>query len=191
MSNNYTHIADVINSGGLDSDNYGASAIESTHIAVSQIISSHLANNCVVSQKFTDGAIVAKHVNYASSDGGVQVLRVGSASQPTNGCEMVRVTKSFGVTNSGGLQPQKDFTFSWSEAVDGNPSFTATPVIMGMPMIEMPTSNPVRWARNWANYISSIDSDGMTFTVKSGNPWVVVFTETVTMHVVAMGAASD
>lgn len=195
ISNNYTHIAGVVNNGGLDSFNYGASAIESTHISRSQVVSQHLASGTdapVVKGKIASEAVLHAYLNFASSDAGVQVVRAGSATG-TSGVQVARVSKTFNVAIAGGLVSQEVFPFSWAtDAADGNPSFSTAPVVLGMPTIKWETSYGsatagAQWADNRGFFATDVNSAGATFIVVSGNAWNAAFTETVTMNFVVAG----
>ena len=140
VSNNFSQIEVAINSNALDSTNYGLSAILASHIATKAILSQHLSDSAVAANKINTLAIVHGKVNYASSDNGVRVLQVGSISSnmPANGVFGARVSETIAITTD-----DQPFTHHFSKSPEGDPGFTATPIINGTPLVQFSNSTDI------------------------------------------------
>jgi hypothetical protein len=169
VSVNFTNVSAIINNHGLDSDNYGASAILSQHVGPGAIISAHISNSQVVSQKISSSQLRHQHMNYQSSDGGVRLLRLGALA---NGQMIARISTAL-------TQLSQTFAVAWSDAVDGNPGFTTTPVLLYTPAIQAANSVSFYTATN----CYSINSSGATFAVSQ----TAAGTQSATVHLLAMG----
>ncbi len=136
VSKNFSYIEQVLNSNGLDSDNYGVSTVLSQHVRTNAILSQHISDNAVVAAKITAGAIIHSKLNLSSVSDGVRVLQVGAAASdmPAGGVMHARMTQTFATGASTGTQG-----FTFSDAIDGDPVFTADPQ-PGYPMFEVGAS---------------------------------------------------
>jgi hypothetical protein len=165
ISTNFNNIATVVNSGGLDSVNYGLSsaltsntdgdAIMSSNVSHNQIVSQHLSNSLAASQKFGDSAVMSKHfadgavvpaklnsgcvqapnIDYNSGDNGVRMLQIGETPEGAGGVVAARITHSFGFTLT---NPDTVVaTISWANAIDGDPGFTAPPTFCAEPIADV------------------------------------------------------
>lgn len=146
FTGNFNAVTDQVN-GNLNSINYSVSGFQSSNIAKNAILSQHISNNAVLSAKIGDAAVVNTHMNYLSSDNGARVVQAGKA-----GLNVCRVSKTFAIAaaDSG----SSNITFIWTNAIDGNPGFTATPVPLSVPIAQGPSiGTPYRW---WK--ITSINS---------------------------------
>jgi len=132
VSNNFSRILDAINSNALDGNNYGESTIKSQHISTNAILSVHLTDGAVVSQKLATEAVIQAHLNFASTDAGVQLVRIGAAASnmPAAGVEMARITGTVSLTDT---TVAVTFSAPWANAIEGDPAFTAPPEPMGAP----------------------------------------------------------
>lgn len=120
VSTNFTIIAAAINNNNLDANNYGSKAIVATHIADDAIDAGHIA------------ATNIRHaaLQFESAHDGCRVLRIGT-SFPANGLLIARYSHSIVMSNTASAST----IISWTQGIDGNPAFTATPHPMGVPVV--------------------------------------------------------
>lgn len=133
VSDNFTKIAAAITA--LDSDNYAPSSVLSQHVSTNAILSQHISTSQVVSAKISAGAIVEPKVDYSSADAGVMAVRYGDASgnAPANGIMAGRYSNVITVASDVASWHTESLKVSFSQAIDGNPGYTAVP-IMGEPI---------------------------------------------------------
>lgn len=135
VSDNLTAITAVVNASNLDSVNYGVSSVQSSNITTNAILSQHISNSQVVSAKISNSQIVQAKMNYQSSDAGARVLQIGDVASnlPANGLQMIRMSGTLTmVSNTANVKATHVFT----DALDGDPAFTATPVLAGEPVVQ-------------------------------------------------------
>lgn len=141
VQSNFDKIASAINSNALNSDNYGLSAVVSANISNSAIESQHFANSQIGYDKISETQVINHNMmNFNSSDGGVMVMQLGgtdSTGYPASGVRIARLTKAISITDEYATWAPISFGISFSDAVDGNPQFTTTPVFLGVPAIEI------------------------------------------------------
>jgi hypothetical protein len=124
VSDNFDKISQAINSGALNSENYGADSI----------LSQHIANDAVVAAKVRASQMRHNHLDFVISNGGVRVPQIGNSDNnlPANGVVIGRYTATLFV-GSGAVSASR--YVSWGNAIDGDPGFTETPVMCGAPVI--------------------------------------------------------
>ncbi len=174
VSDNFTKIAAAVNSNALNSQNYGQSAIlsqhistaaiQSQHISNSAVVSAHIGNNAIQSQHISNsvvqsnhievGAIRQNHMIYKSSDSGVRIVQIGdvASNMPAGGVRFSRITAA--ISQSDTVKVPVTYVYS-NVAVDGDPGFTADPILAGNPIFQFGATSdegPYRHA------ISAIDS---------------------------------
>lgn len=178
VSGNFTKIEAAVNSNALNGDNYGQSSILSQHISTSAVFSQHLGNSAVFSQHLNTGAVLEANMNYASSDGGAQVVRIGdvASNMPANGVALARITQTHHVNSVSTAV----MTFNFSGAVDGDPGFTAAPIPAGNPVFIAATTFSAPSTGFW---ITNIDSVSAVFS----GVFPATQDESVTVHVGFMG----
>ena len=172
VSTNFDKIRVVLDNGGLNSVNYGDGTI----------VSAKLADGAVVADKVSASQIRSQHMDFRQASSGVRVVQFANAASafPANGVRLARVTATFAIVSNVTTASQ---TISFSQAMDGDPAFTATPGLMGVPVGVMALSDypsPSQYD------VHSVNSDSMvcsyTFAAtRSANA-------TVTVHVGAVGA---
>ncbi len=177
ISNNFSQILVAVNSSALDSDNYGLSAIQSAHISTNAILSQHISNSQIVSAKISNNAVVHDKVNFASSDNGVRVLQIGAASSdmPAGGVIAARLTQTISMNSVSTATAR----FNWSDALDGDPGFTADPQVAN-PAYKVSVSShsaPV------AIQMTAVDSVSADFRFV----YSATLIHTATVHVIAEG----
>jgi len=119
VSANLDAIVLALNSGALDSANYGAQSILSQHIKVGNINSTHMAAN----------AVRQAAMMYNRASGGVQVLRIGSGSVVGG---YGRALGEYSHTAQVSAVGTDTITGSWANALHGNPNFLTTPTCTGI-----------------------------------------------------------
>ncbi len=135
VSNNFTAITAVVNNSNLNSVNYGVSSVQSSNITTGAIQSQHISASQVVSAKISNSQIVHAKMNFISSDGGVRVVQIGATASdlPVNGLQLARMSGTLNlVSNSESVAA----THVFSDALDGDPAFTAPPTMAGDPSIQ-------------------------------------------------------
>lgn len=174
MSTNFQNILNTMNSNGLDSVNYGTSSFESRHISHEQIISQHFSNNAIVSAKLSDSAIIHPHINFASSDNGVRALQIGQLGDNIRAC---RFSQTYAFAGAATVSARAEFT----NAIDGSPAYTATPVIAGEAQVQH--TNTVNQFNEYR--LTQLNSGTADFIIanSAGAPAA----ETVTLHLRAWG----
>ena len=157
VSTNFNNVTAAVNNFNLDSVNYGlstagdaflsnhfsAKAIVSQHISagavVSQklsnnaVVSRHISANAVVSEKLSNSSVVASHAINYSNDSGVRAVQAGP-NLPAGGVALARYEQSVGVSLAADPYTAT-MAISYSDAVDGDPGFTDTPVFLGEPIV--------------------------------------------------------
>ena len=138
VSNNFTRIAAAVNSSALNSDNYGQSSILSQHISTGAILSQHLGNNAVLSQHISAAAIRQTEMNYISSDSGARVVQIGevASKMPAGGVMYARLIEVISQSDTKTVA----FTHVFSKAEEGDPNFTANPILAGTPLMQYANS---------------------------------------------------
>ncbi len=149
---NFNAVTDQVNNSNLNSVNYGVSGFQSSNIAHNAIQSQHISNNAVMSAAFGNGAVVNNHMVYdISNSGGVRILRCGKA-----GVKICRMAQTFplSVSDSGSAT----VAFVWSDGINGDPGFTATPIPMAKPIPKGPSAQVPRqwWKINSINSVSAV-----------------------------------
>lgn len=186
ISTNYNNVATVINSRGLDSDNYGASAIlggNIGHIAILGIVGGtnfHMASSAVVSQKLANNAVLHKHLmKLGSSNDLVRTIFLGVGAKGNK-------HQRYSVTYQAAAVTKDTVTVQFSDALDWGTSdspFTETPVIAAVPAVQVsqtdPADNQVINVR-----VTNIDSVSAVFIVEKNTD---VTLRTATMNFEAWG----
>ena len=148
-------LADAINLA-LNSDNYSDNGFRSQHIRPGQINSVHVSASQINNAKISTVQIQNIHMNYRSVDNGVRVVQVGP-SPPDDGLNYARVTQSF-VT--GGATGTQTVSVAFSNAIDGDPGFSAAPILACRPGVQVNASTQVG-PRNMI--VASMTNTGATF----------------------------
>jgi hypothetical protein len=138
VSTNFNNVMVAVNSGGMNSDNYGfssaGSGFESSNISINQVVSQHITNDAVVSQKFADSAVAKKKMEFRTASNGVLALQLGPKPTPAGGVMQARMSHSY--TFSETYPTTITLTVQYSDAYDGDPGFTEAPIFMGEPLID-------------------------------------------------------
>ena len=134
ISTNFNNVSAT--AATFDSINYSGSAIVSSNISSAAILSQHIGNDAVLSNHISAGAVVNTHLNFASSDSGVRVVQCGS-STPAGGVHIARYTKEWELTLAGTGPFSATLAASFSDAVEGDPKFTANPVFLAQPLMAL------------------------------------------------------
>lgn len=107
--------------------------IETANIKDLNVTTAKLQASAVDSTKLANGAVRETHMDYSSANSGVEVWRTGPTHVGTAGGRIARVRKT-GVTFTGDGPDSVTFTFA-TDCVDGDPAFSAAPVMMGQPIV--------------------------------------------------------
>lgn len=131
---NFNMLVGALNSGAMNSVNYSNSAFLSNHVSASQIVSQHISGSQVVQAHLSSEAIRNDHMLYQSSDNGVRMFRVGQTNPPDN-LMGAKINQSFVSTILGGTLTLSQ-RILFSNADEGDPGFTDTPILAGRPMFQ-------------------------------------------------------
>jgi hypothetical protein len=201
VSGNFSKIEAAINSNALNSENYGQSSILSDHISTNQILSQHLADGAVVSAKISDNAVVSAkisdsavvkgkiganaitqgHMLFNTTDDGVRAVQIGAAASdlPAGGVHNARLTKE--VEQSASIM---SVTFNFSDAIDGNPAFTAIPIVCGNPVAVVSASTVIPPEKY---QLINTASESMEIMMR----WAASADATMTFHVAVQGPVAE
>lgn len=130
--NNVRTLANTVLGGGFDNDNYAtnSSGFGSAYISTGQINSGHLTSGAIASGKFSETTLGNTNFDYVSANAGVMAVKYASGYQSLAKFCMATMTKSW----TGNVQTLV-MTFSYPDAVYGNPGFTTTPEPVGWPVV--------------------------------------------------------
>jgi len=176
VSDIFSRISTVMDSS-LDSANYKNSSVLSQHIGNNAVLSQHISDGQVVSQKIAALAVRETNMEYRTASGGARVLRLGSAPAGVNGIAVARLSETHTVSSS-----VFSTSYLWSDAVDGSPGFTTTPVMMGNPMWQVANSTNTAYYRMEVNQINSTGVEVNYFMSATQAQF------TATVHIGALGA---
>ena len=184
---NFNRLSKAIYPRRLNSDNYQeAWSADSTLLSVESanfgFLSDHFSqggiNTAVVSQSQINSTILSNsqvghaHMNFKASDNGVRVVQA-----PINNLQAARasftVSIDYTATN---LIKTTSASIAFSNAIDGDPGFTAAPILEGRPMFVATISNPkgARYA-----IATNIQSSGASFIFG----FLAATSESYTVHV--------
>jgi hypothetical protein len=93
-----------------------------------------------VSAKISDSQIVHAKMNFQSSDSGVRVIQIGDVASnlPSNGVMAIRISEALNIAAN-----KLTATHYFSDAIDGNPAFTTTPVLCAEPIVQVAASSDI------------------------------------------------
>lgn len=168
---NFNLLVGALNSGAMNSVNYSNSAFLSQHFSIGQIISQHISNSQVKSQHVSASAIRSSHLNFKSSDNGVRAVQIGA-----HGLKGCVVTNSF--SGSLGATTHSD-NFMFSDALQGDPSFTDTPTIAGRPLFQTLSTGHKGAQHAIATAINSVSVDMIYGSADAGTVTYTVFLEVI------------
>lgn len=160
ISTNYNNVATIMNSGGLDSDNYGVSAIKSSNIVHNAIAGvSHMADNAIVSAKIKDSTMRNREFHFGGLAGEavVRIVQLGAGADNNKHHRISAVYTSPGSSTS--LTPALQFSDALDWGATDSP-FTETPVIAAAPALQMgvggtASNRPVNIALTTMNSVSA------------------------------------
>jgi len=138
VSTNFVNVIAQMCSGGVNSLNYGTgvSGFESYHLGPQQIVSQHVADSNFVAGKVASSQILRDHLYYKTSDSGVLAARTPKLG-PASGVKFIIATHTYPTrypTITDGSPYSWTVVYS-NQAVFGNPNFTTTPTLVGIPII--------------------------------------------------------
>jgi hypothetical protein len=138
----------------------GINSVQSDQIQNNAVLSQHISNNAILAAKISDNQINQNHFQFNSGSTGVQVERIGSAP-PTNGIMMARYSNSFAIATNA---VSASAIVSWNQAIDGNPAYTTTPIMGGVPVIAIGNTDTAVLENFAVNVIvQSINSQAVSF----------------------------
>jgi hypothetical protein len=133
--------------------------IDSTNLAANAVTTSAIQNDAVTAAKINDGDVRETHMDYSEATDGAKVVIYGpNMVSSSNGMRIARVSKS--VTWGGTGTNSVTFTYA-SDCTDGDPSFSATPVLLGLPVV---SSVEVVGATIATYFVTASNSSAITFT---------------------------
>lgn len=132
VSQNFKNLVAAVNSGGINSQNYGTgtNGFQSQHIAISNVLGSHFADSQIIAGKIATSQVRSQHVAYKSSDTGILAVRQVPGPERPLYLAICSITQS---ETANTINMSLRIYYS-SDAVFGNPSFTTTPQMVGMPI---------------------------------------------------------
>ncbi len=156
VSNNFSQVLVAVNSNALNSDNYGQSSILSQHVSTGAILSQHISNSQVNEAKISDSAVVHAKMNFASTDSGVRVVQIGdeASDMPAGGVIGGRLTQTLVLSTDANYS----VTHTFADCADGDPAFTAAPVLCGVPIWQFGATSDFGPRRTM---ISAIDANSV------------------------------
>lgn len=118
-----TKIAD----NSIDSDHYVDGSIDSAHIGNDQVDSQHYAAGSIDNEHFSSECIKEAEIDWSYAGNGVRAIRLGGTSVTNMGTDGVALIRCE-TTVLSSKPTTVTVTFS-THALDGNPSFQATPTV--------------------------------------------------------------
>jgi hypothetical protein len=173
------------------SDNFdacvsGINTVENAQLASNCVLSSNISNNAIIAAKISGNQILQAALQFNSGSGGVQVERIGTAP-PVNGLMMARYSNTFAI-DSVASGCSASAIVSWNQAIDGNPAYTTTPIMAGIPMVALGnTATDIVAGIDYSIVVQSINSEAVSFqyNVVTNAGTVAI---TATAHFAAHGA---
>lgn len=175
ISTNFNNVSAT--AATFDSINYSGSAMVSSNISSAAVVSQHIVNDAVRSNHISAGAIVNTHLNFNSAASGVRVVQCGT-TPPAGGVVIARYTAAFPIALTDPFSASVGISFS--DAADGDPKFTASPVFLGEPLIDPAGLGSAR-GHFYIN-LTAINSVSCAI-VASWRPGTITETETYHFHV--------
>jgi hypothetical protein len=131
-SSNFANVIAAVNSGGVNSQNYGtgSSGFESYHIGNQQVVSQHVADSNINLSKIAVSQVFAMHVNYKTQWGGV--LGVRYPNPPGYGMCIALASKSWS-SSLGTAIHSLNIVFS-TDCAYGPPLYSEAPQMLAFAM---------------------------------------------------------
>lgn len=138
VTHNFSAIQTALNSGKLNSDNYSASGVYSQNIVSNAILSQHFSMPSNVSGAKLASSIITHNNLILTGASCPSMVTMGAAASkmPAGGVKIAILTQSLVLTTE-----TNTVTFNYSNAVYGQPSFTAPPTPLGHPIFLFATGS--------------------------------------------------
>lgn len=187
VSRNFQNLVSAMNSGSLNSDNYGTgtNGFQSQHIAVGNVVSNHFSDSQFIAGKVATSQILHSHIFYRTSDSGIMALQMPK-NGPAGGMRFAQVTHPATFTTGPAVVTDQWTVVYSSQGLYGNPGFVSTPYLLGKPILATATlSTP---AVIDVFMIRTMNSDSMVAYVKYNTLAAVSSVMTLTASMAFAGA---